>query len=327
MTYCAAGVDIETGDAKVDDMKPMATSTYRPGVLDGVGGFASLFALKDMVEKFDDPVLVSGTDGVGTKLLVAIMAGEYRSLGQDLVGMCVNDVLTCGARPIFFLDYFATSALSNSPLLEVVAGISDACKSIACALVGGETAELPGLYGPKHFDLAGFCVGVVDRSKIIDGSKAKAGDVIIGLASSGLHSNGFALARKVIFDKMNASIDAVKAEMLKPTRLYVNPVMGLINDRAPIRAMAHITGGGIMGNVPRTLPSHLKVEIDWASIPRAPIFDLIQKNGPVDEEEMRRVFNMGIGFTLVVPRDDAPIVMRSMTAMGESPLIIGRVLE
>lgn len=325
MTYSAAGVDIETGDAKVEDMKPMATSTYRPGVLDGVGGFASLFALNDMGEKFDDPVLVSGTDGVGTKLLVAIMAGEYRGLGQDLVGMCVNDVLTCGARPIFFLDYFATSALSHSPLLEVVAGISDACKSIGCALVGGETAELPGLYGPTHFDLAGFCVGVVDRSKIIDGSKAQSGDVIIGLASSGLHSNGYALARKVIFDKMGAHIDAVKSDMLRPTRLYVNPIMALIKDRAPIRAMAHITGGGIMGNVPRTLPSHLKVEIDWASIPRSPIFELIQAHGPVEEEEMRRVFNMGIGFTLVVPKDDAPSIMRSLSAMGESALIIGRI--
>ncbi len=327
MTYQKAGVDIETGDDKVDHMIPMAQATYRPGVLDGVGGFASMFALKDMGEKLEDPVLVSGTDGVGTKLLVAIMAGEYKGLGQDLVGMCVNDVLTCGARPIFFLDYFATGALSQSPLLDVVGGISEACKSIGCALVGGETAELPGLYARKHFDLAGFCVGVVDRSLIIDGKKAKAGDVILGLASSGLHSNGFALARKVIFEKMGAHIDAVKADMLKPTRLYVNPILSLLKDRAPIRAMAHITGGGLMGNVPRTLPSHLRAQIDWSSFSRPQIFNLIQENGPVEEEEMRRVFNLGVGFTIVVPKVDAAAISRALTAMGENVMTIGEVRD
>jgi phosphoribosylformylglycinamidine cyclo-ligase len=327
MTYAAAGVDIETGDLKVEDMKPMAQSTYRPGVLEGIGGFASLFALNDMGEKLDDPVLVSGTDGVGTKLLVAIMAGRYRGLGQDLVGMCVNDVLTCGAKPIFFLDYFATSALSQSPLLEVVSGIALACKSIGCALVGGETAELPGLYSRHHFDLAGFCVGVVNRPQIIDGLKVKPGDAIIGLASSGLHSNGYALARRVVFDKMGLSIDAVADALLEPTRLYVNPVLGLLKDRVPILAMAHITGGGLVGNVPRTLPAGLTARIDWQSFERPAIFKLLQENGPIDEEEMRRVFNLGIGFTLVVPKEESHSVVRILTAMGESAMIIGEVIQ
>jgi phosphoribosylformylglycinamidine cyclo-ligase len=325
MTYAASGVDIETGDLKVEDMKPLAQSTYRPGVLEGVGGFASLFALNDTGEKLDDPVLVSGADGVGTKLLVAIMAGRYTGLGQDLVAMCANDVLTCGARPLFFLDYFATSALFESPLLEVVSGIAAACKSIGCALVGGETAELPGLYERKHFDLAGFCVGVVNRCRIVDGSKVQPGDAIIGLASSGLHSNGYALARRVVFHKMQATIGDVADLLLEPTRLYVNPVLALLRDQAPIRAMAHITGGGLVGNVPRTLPAGLVPHIDMGSFPRPAIFKLIQENGPVDEDEMERVFNLGIGFTLVVPKSDAPSVIGILTAMGESAMIIGEV--
>lgn len=336
LTYASSGVDIDTGDLKIEDMKPLAQSTYRKGVMGGVGGFASLFSLKDSGLKLDDPVLVSGTDGVGTKLLVAIMANRFFDLGQDLVAMCVNDILTVGAKPLFFLDYFATSALKNSPLIEVVAGISAACKSIDCALVGGETAELPGLYHGNHFDLAGFCVGAVNRPNLIDGKSVKEGDSIIGIASSGLHSNGFALARKIVFEKMGLAINeqlyvengrsvSVANALLKPTRLYVNPILSLLGDNAPIKAMAHITGGGIVGNLPRTLPEGLTARIDVSSFERPQIFSALKKNGPVAEDEMLRVFNLGIGFTLVVPQNDAKSMVEKLTSLGESASIIGDV--
>lgn len=336
LTYAESGVDIDTGDLKVEHMKPLAQASYAPGVMSGVGGFASLFALKDTGLNLDDPVLVSGTDGVGTKLLVAIMANRYHDLGQDLVAMCANDVLTSGAKPLFFLDYFATSALKESPLIEVVSGIAAACKSIGCALVGGETAELPGLYQGNHFDLAGFCVGVVNRSQIVDGNAVAEGDAIIGLASSGLHANGFALARRIVFEKMGLGInDRLFAEngkdvtvadaLLAPTRLYVNSILSLLRDRVSIRAMAHITGGGIVGNLLRTMPKGMTATIDLTGFKRSPLFSILQEGGPVESQEMHRVFNMGVGFTIVVPKSEAVSAVEILTAMGESAMIIGDV--
>jgi len=332
VSYSDAGVDIEAGDDAVTRMKPLSDMTKRSGVLGGIGGFASLFRLKDLGD-FDDPILVSGTDGVGTKLLVALQADKHEWIGQDLVAMCANDILTVGAKPIFFLDYFATSSVKDSPLLRVVESIAKACKSIDCALAGGETAEMPGLYQPHHYDLAGFCVGVVEKAKLVDGTRVKPGHCLIGLHSSGIHSNGFSLARHIIFERLGMKITdtlpggniSIGDALLEPTRLYVGPVLKLLKDGAPIHAMAHITGGGIPGNVARGFPQRLRALVERGTWCVPPIFTFLQEQGPVRPEEMERTFNMGIGYVLAAPRHDAMSIVKQLESLGEKASIIGEV--
>jgi phosphoribosylformylglycinamidine cyclo-ligase len=332
ITYKEAGVDIDAGDELVERIKPLAKATRIAEVISDVGGFAGLCRVPAGI---DDPVLVSGTDGVGTKLKVAFSTGVHDTIGQDLVGMCVNDVVTCGARPLFFLDYFATGRLSLEVAEAVVRGIASACKESGCALLGGETAELPGMYADGEYDLAGFAVGVVARKKIVDGARVAPGDVAIGLASSGLHSNGYSLARKVLFDAMKLGPNDTPKELgtktvgqalLEPTRLYARHVAALADPdgKVDVRAMSHITGGGIPGNLPRVLPEGLGVEVRgrWG---RAPIFDLVARS--VDEREMRRTFNCGVGFVFVVANAHAPRAIELLRGLGEAPFEIGPVVE
>jgi phosphoribosylformylglycinamidine cyclo-ligase len=332
ITYREAGVDIDAGDDLVERIKPLARATRIKEVLGDVGGFAGLCAVPSDVA---EPVLVSGTDGVGTKLKVAFLAGVHDTIGFDLVGMCVNDVITCGARPLFFLDYFATSKLDVGVAESVVRGIAEACKEVGCALLGGETAELPGMYQPGEYDLAGFAVGVVSRPKIVDGKSVKKGDVAIGLPSSGLHSNGYTLARRVLLEKMSLALSDTPAELggltvgkalLSPTRLYARQMLALVAaPKVDVRAMSHITGGGLPGNLPRVLPDGLGVRITspWK---RPAIFDLIANGGPVAESELRRTFNCGIGYVFVVPPSDADEAHAVLRALGELPHVIGEVV-
>lgn len=334
ITYADSGVDIDAGEAAVERIKGAAKRTMIPGVLGGIGGFGGLFSIKDAAPDLEDPVLVSGTDGVGTKLLVAIESGRHDTIGQDLVAMCVNDILTLGARPLFFLDYFATGKLHPDQMAEVVTSIARACEESGCALVGGETAELPGMYHQGHYDLGGFCVGVVDRSKIIDGTKTAAGDVVIGLASSGVHSNGLSLARRVIQDRMGLAIDApvvdgatVADTLLTPTRLYVRSILHLLQTGVDVHAMAHITGGGIVGNLARAFPDGLAAEVDTATWTEPPIFAVIRQGGPVEEAEMRKTFNCGIGFAVVVAQEDEAKTLAELRERGEVAQTIGRVVE
>jgi phosphoribosylformylglycinamidine cyclo-ligase len=337
LTYKHAGVDIDAGDELVERIKPLARATRIAEVLEDVGGFAGLCRVP---EGISDPVLVSGTDGVGTKLKVAFATGVHGTIGFDLVGMCVNDIVTSGARPLFFLDYFATSKLDVDVAEAVVAGIAAACKESGCALLGGETAELPGMYAPGEYDLAGFAVGVVSRSRIVNGSRVQPGDVALGLRSSGLHSNGYSLARAVLLERMHLGFDERPAELdgktvgealLVPTRLYARHVQALLTGEAgekgiDVRAMSHITGGGLPGNVPRVLPDGmgLRLDRDW---PRAGIFDLLAKGGPVDLAEMRRTFNYGVGFVFVVPADDVNRATRVLAGLGEAPLVLGEIVQ
>jgi phosphoribosylformylglycinamidine cyclo-ligase len=333
ITYREAGVDIDAGDELVERIKPFAKATRISEVISDVGGFAGLCRVPDGV---DEPVLVSGTDGVGTKLKVAFATGEHGTIGYDLVGMCVNDVVTCGARPLFFLDYFATGKLDVAVAESVIAGIAAACKESGCALLGGETAELPGMYADGEYDLAGFSVGVVGRKRIVDGKRVAAGDSVIGLPSSGLHSNGYSLARKVLIDAMKLGYGdkpkelegkTVGEALLVPTRLYARHAQALVAPLAAVdvRAMSHITGGGIPGNLPRVLPDGLGVRVD-AAWKRAPIFDLIQKGGNVSEHEMRRTFNCGIGYVFVVAAAHAGRARAELEKLGESPITIGEVV-
>ena len=308
LTYKKAGVDIEEGDKFVRMIAPVVKKTFRPEVMGGIGSFGSLFRLD--TAKYKNPVLVSGTDGVGTKLKIAFMTGVHDTIGIDLVAMCVNDILTSGAEPLFFLDYFATGKLNAEDSLSVVEGIARGCEMAGASLVGGETAEMPGFYSDGEYDLSGFAVGVVDQDRIIDGSTVEEGDVVIGLPSSGVHSNGFSLVRKVFFDKMKMGVDTrldelegtLGEELLKPTNIYVKQILELL-DTVPVKAMAHITGGGITGNLPRVLPDGLSARIDVSRWPELPVFSLIRKLGEVPEDDMRRTFNMGIGFTIVVKPD------------------------
>jgi phosphoribosylformylglycinamidine cyclo-ligase len=330
ITYRQAGVDIDAGDELVERIKPFAKATRIAEVMSDVGGFAGLCRVPLGI---DEPVLVSGTDGVGTKLKVAFAAGIHGTIGYDLVGMCVNDVITTGARPLFFLDYFATGKLDVRVGAEVVRGIAMACKESGCALLGGETAELPGMYADGEYDLAGFSVGVVARSKIVDGSRVERGDVAIALPSSGLHSNGYSLARKVLFDALRMSTADRPAELagrtvgealLEPTRLYARHVQRMVAS-VPIKAMSHVTGGGIPGNLPRVLPEGLGLRVGarWA---RAPIFDLIQRGG-VEEAEMRRAFNLGIGFVFVVGAEQEGLALGLLRELGEAPIALGEVVR
>jgi phosphoribosylformylglycinamidine cyclo-ligase len=332
VSYADSGVDIDAGEEAVERITAAAKRTHVKGVMSGVGGFGGLFALKDALGTMEDPVLVSGTDGVGTKLLVAIEANRHASIGQDLVAMCVNDILTSGARPLFFLDYFATGKLEPGHMAEVVTGIARACEASGCALIGGETAELPGMYARGHYDLAGFAVGVVERSAIIDGTKVKPGDAIIGVASSGVHSNGYSLARKVVLEVMGRKLtDALVGErtvadvLLEPTRLYVKPVLALTSG-VDVHAMAHITGGGLPLNLTRGFPAGTAARLKRDAWPEPPVFDAIRKGGPVLEDEMLRTFNCGIGFCVVVSAADAKQAVSILESAGERAWVIGDVV-
>ncbi len=332
LSYKQSGVDIDAGDELVERIKPFAAATRTAEVVSDVGGFAGLCRVPGDVE---DPVLVSGTDGVGTKLKVAFATGVHDTIGFDLVGMCVNDVVTCGARPLFFLDYFGTGKLDVNVAEKVISGIASACKECGCALLGGETAELPGMYSPGEYDLAGFAVGVVARKKLVDGARVTAGDVAIGLRSSGLHSNGYSLARKALFEVMGLSIGdcpeglggaTVGQALLAPTRLYARHVQALLGAGIDVRAMSHVTGGGLPGNVPRVLPEGLGLRIERAW-ERAPIFDVIQRGAGVEEHEMRRTFNVGVGYVVVVPPADGPRAEAALRAIGEDPVALGTIVR
>ena len=329
-TYKQAGVDIEAGDAFVERIKPYAARTMRPEVVAGVGGFGGLFALPP--GKYREPVLVAGTDGVGTKLKVAFLAGRHGTVGQDLVAMSVNDILTCGAEPLFFLDYFATSRLEVDAAAEVVKGIALGCEQAGCTLLGGETAEMPGFYSRGEYDLAGFCVGVVERSEIIDGRTIAPGDALIGLPSSGLHSNGYSLARRVLLDDKKLSLtdtpqglDRPLADaLLEPTRIYVKSVLPLAKTSV-IKGGAHITGSGIPGNLPRCLPDGTRAVLSEKTWEKPPIFELIAQLGGVARDEMFSTFNMGLGLIAVVAKQDVEKALSTLNARGVKATEVGRV--
>ena len=332
LTYEQAGVSIDKGNESVEKMKPFVKATFRKEVLTDLGGFGGLFALDK--DKYEEPVLVSGTDGVGTKLKIAFAMNKHDSIGIDAVAMCVNDIVVTGAEPLFFLDYLAVGKLEPDQVTEIVKGIAEGCKMAGCALIGGETAEMPGFYPEGEYDVAGFAVGIVDKKKIIDGKNIEAGDVIIGLASSGLHSNGFSLARKVLFERgflqPDSYLEAMGASLgtllMEPTRIYVKPILEILKT-IQVKGIAHITGGGLTENVPRVLPEDVDAKIDTLSFPKPPIFDFIQKIGSIEEEEMYRVFNMGIGMVLIVSKEDAPGVLEICNTMGEKAFSIGTVVS
>ncbi len=329
ISYRDAGVDIDAGNRLVDLIKPIAERTRRDGVLAGLGGFGALFQIPQ--GRYEDPVLVSGTDGVGTKLKLAWQMGRHDTIGIDLVAMCVNDILVAGAEPLFFLDYFATGRLDLDTARAVVEGIGRGCELAGCALIGGETAEMPGLYGDGEYDLAGFCVGVVERGEILDGSRVRAGDRLIGIASSGPHSNGYSLIRKLI-EVSGADLHqpfhgtTLGEALLAPTRIYVKPVRRLM-EKMRLHALAHITGGGLLENLPRVLPAHLKADIDGRAWPRPPVFQWIQETATLPDEEMYRTFNCGVGMVVVVNKCDAPRALRHLREAGETAWDIGVVAE
>ena len=326
LTYKDAGVDIEAGNAFVDRIKPLVAATRRPEVMAGLGGFGGLFALTP--DRYKEPVLVSGTDGVGTKLMLAQQLDRHDTIGIDLVAMCVNDVLVQGAEPLFFLDYFACGHLDIEVAASVVGGIADGCEQAGAALIGGETAEMPDMYGHGEYDLAGFCVGAVERSGIIDGSSIAAGDVLIGIASSGPHSNGYSLIRKVLERANNELIDGLPASerLLAPTRIYAKTILELMQ-RIGVKGLAHITGGGITENLPRILDKSVHAEIETSSWQQGEVFDWLAENGGIAVAEMRRTFNCGVGMIVVVDSSDVDAALESLSANGESAWQIGRVAE
>ena len=317
LSYRDAGVDIDEGDALVEAIKPLARRTLRPEVLAGVGGFG---ALCEIPKKYREPVLVSSTDGVGTKLKLAFALGRHDTIGIDLVAMSVNDVLVQGAEPLFFLDYFACGKLDRRVAAEVVKGIARGCELAGCALIGGETAEMPGMYPAGEYDLAGFCVGVVERKRIITGRSIRPGDVLLGLASSGAHSNGYSLIRRIL--ERDAPDAAMTDAIMQPTRIYVKPILKLLRS-VSVKGLAHITGGGLVGNVPRVLPRRTRAVIDAHAWPRPALFDWLQRNGAVAEAEMHRVFNCGIGMVVVVAAGDARRAASRLRALGETVYEIG----
>ena len=330
-TYRDAGVDIDAGDEFVDRISPLVRSTFRPEVLTDLGGFGGLFRLQ--AHRYAEPVLVSGTDGVGTKLKIAFLTDRHDTVGIDLVAMCVNDIVVSGAEPLFFLDYFATGKLSVPKAESVLKGIAEGCRQAGCALIGGETAEMPSFYADGEYDLAGFAVGVVDRPKIIDGRSIVPGDALIGLASTGLHSNGYSLARRVLLDQAKLSVTSRLPELdqplgdvlLTPTRIYAKQVLTLIQE-CPINGIAHITGGGITENLPRVFPSGVRAQVRRSAWSVPPIFQAITRLGQVEREEMYRVFNMGIGLILVVPASAAQAVVARATALGDPAYQIGTIV-
>lgn len=328
LTYRDAGVDIDAGEELVERIKPRVARTHRPEVLAGIGGFGAMIELPE--GRWRRPVLVAGTDGVGTKLRLAIDTGLHDGVGQDLVAMCANDVVVQGAEPLFFLDYYATGRLSVEVAERVIAGIADGCVKAGCALVGGETAEMPGMYAEGDYDLAGFCVGVVERDRIIDGSRTRAGDAIIGLASSGPHSNGFSLIRRLI------EVTGINAEtmlggarlfdlLMAPTRIYVKSLLRLAA-AVDVHGYAHITGGGLTDNIPRVLPSGLGARLDAGSWRRDPVWDWIRASGRISDAEMHRTFNCGIGMIAIVARSEADAAMEMLRAAGEQASVIGEVV-
>ena len=327
LSYRDAGVDIDAGNALIDRIKPIAAATRRSGMLDGLGGFGALF---EIPKNYKDPVLVSGTDGVGTKLKLAIDLGLHDSIGIDLVAMCANDLIVQGAEPLFFLDYFATGKLDLDTATEVIKGIGHGCELAGCALIGGETAEMPGMYKEGDYDLAGFCVGAVERDGIIDGSKVTAGDVLIGLESSGPHSNGYSLIRKII-EVSGARLDddfgdsTLGQTLLAPTHLYVKPLLELCR-LIDVHAMAHITGGGLTENLPRVLPENAAARIDTSSWQRPAVFDWLQQHGNVEDSEMYRTFNCGIGMVVCVAAADADKALDILSDSGEQAGRIGEIV-
>ena len=329
LTYREAGVDIDAGDALVERIKPFAKRTMRPEVLGGIGGFG---ALVEVSKKYQNPVMVAGTDGVGTKLKLAFRMKKHDTIGIDLVAMSVNDILVSGAEPIFFLDYFACSKLDVAVAESVVKGIAEGCEQAGCSLIGGETAEMPGMYDPNEYDLAGFAVGLVEKSRILDGTSIAPGDAVIGLASSGPHSNGYSLIRKVVAVSgadLHEPFDGGRTlgqALLEPTRIYVKPVLDVMA-RVAIKGLAHITGGGLTENIPRILPAGLAAKLESARWPRPSIFQWLQRQGGIDEAEMVRTFNCGIGMAVVVARADAKAAVDAFNARGVEAFEIGTIAE
>jgi phosphoribosylformylglycinamidine cyclo-ligase len=327
LSYKDAGVDIDAGDALVERIKPLAKKTMREGVLAGIGGFGALF---EVPKRYREPVLVSGTDGVGTKLKLAFEWNMHDTVGIDLVAMSVNDVLVQGAEPLFFLDYFACGKLDVETAAAVVGGIARGCELAGCALIGGETAEMPGMYPAGEYDLAGFAVGAVEKSKILAGQDVQSGDVVLGLASSGVHSNGFSLVRKCL-ERAGAQAPATldgrpfREAVMEPTRIYVKPVLAALEKHAGIKALAHITGGGLLENIPRVLPDGLAAQLRQGSWPRTELFAWLQATAAIDDHEMNRTFNNGIGMVVVVSPAEAAAVAATLEAAGESVHEIGRI--
>ena len=327
LRYRDAGVDIDAGNALVERIKPTVRNTQRPEVLGGLGGFGALFQLP--LERYQQPLLVAGTDGVGTKLLLARESQQHDSIGIDLVAMCVNDVIVQGAEPLFFLDYYATGQLDVDTAASVIEGIAHGCQLAGAALIGGETAEMPGMYAAGDYDLAGFCVGIVERSALIDGSQAKPGDVLLGLPSSGPHANGYSLIRRVLAQSntdLNIAFgdSSLRDALLAPTKIYVKPILKLLQHQ-PIAAIAHITGGGLLENLPRVLPATTRAIIDSSRWEWPPIFQWLAKTGNIDTDEMYRTFNCGIGMVLCVNSDSAETVITQLTELGETAIPIGHL--
>lgn len=327
-SYAAAGVDVTAGYESVDRIKPLVQSTFVPGVIGGLGGFGGLF--KPDLKGVAEPVLVSGTDGVGTKLKIAFLMDKHDTVGIDCVAMCVNDIICSGAMPMFFLDYLAVGKNTPSRIEQIVSGVAEGCRQSECALIGGETAEMPGFYPADEYDLAGFAVGLLDKTKVIDGSTIVPGDTLIGLASSGIHSNGYSLVRKV-FDVENRDMTeyipelgkSLGEELLTPTRIYVKAVKSLIDAGVDVKAISHITGGGLYENVPRMLPDGIIASIEKAAIPQKPIFDMIAKAGNIPERDMYNTFNMGVGMIMAVSSKAVPAALNVLTDAGETPFVVG----
>jgi len=332
LTYADAGVDIDAGNKLVSTINEIAKQTSISGVIGEIGGFGGLFSLN--LANLDRPVLVSSTDGVGTKLKIAFMLDKHDTIGIDLVAMCVNDILVQGAKPLFFLDYLSLGKLENNRAAEIIAGIGEGCKQAKCALIGGETAEMPGFYRENEYDLAGFVVGIVDNSKIIDGTEVRVGHRLIGIASSGLHSNGYSLVRKICFEILKMKVDDYVAdfgktlgeELLTPTTIYVEPILNLLKD-IPVHGLAHITGGGIADNILRIVPKACNILIQTELWEVPPIFKFLQQAGKISDLEMKRTFNNGIGMVAVVPPDATADVLQRLDAMNEKAYLIGEILE
>ncbi|AYQ56138.1 Phosphoribosylformylglycinamidine cyclo-ligase (EC [Bathymodiolus thermophilus thioautotrophic gill symbiont] len=322
LTYQDAGVDINKGNDLIEKIKPIAKSTARDGVLAGLGGFGAMFELP--INKYKNPVLISGTDGVGTKLKVAEMLNKHDTIGIDLVAMCVNDLIVQGAEPLFFLDYYATGKLNTDIAVSVISGIGEGCKQSGCALIGGETAEMPGMYAGEDYDLAGFCVGIADKEDVIDGSKVKQGDHIIALGSSGPHSNGYSLIRKVL--EKSKPTETQLQQLIEPTKIYVKSVLSLL-EKHSIHAISHITGGGLLENIPRVLPDDLAAELDDTSWQLPDIFQFLQDSGNIEMTEMYRVFNCGVGMVLILDADASADAIQHLKAQGENAWLIGKIVK
>ena len=322
LTYKDSGVDITKGNQLIERIKPIAKSTFRPGVLAGLGGFGAMFEIP--LDKYKNPVLISGTDGVGTKLKVAEMLNKHDTIGIDLVAMCVNDLIVQGAEPLFFLDYFATGSLNPDIATSVIEGIGEGCRQSGCSLIGGETAEMPGMYSGEDYDLAGFCVGIAEKSRIIDGSEVSEGDHIVALGSSGPHSNGYSLIRKVL-EKSSPTNEQLNS-LIEPTRIYVRSILSLLNT-LPVHAISHITGGGLLENIPRVLPEHLAAKLDPASWAQPEIFQWLQDQGNIATSEMYRVLNCGVGMVVVISKESSNEAINHLNSCGENAWLIGEVVQ